>query len=78
MAEEVMEPKLAVITVNLNNGKIMGVEPKNGAVKTEPTQQEMEAVYDAVADFRHIGTAMYTHSSPGCLYWWQGRWIKVC
>ena len=78
MSEEVLLPKKAVITINLNNGKVENVEAINGAVKSEPTSQELENIYNSDAEFRHVGAAMYTHSSPGCLYWWQGRWIKVC
>jgi hypothetical protein len=78
MADE-LAPKLAVITVNVNSGKIVSVEAVNGAAKTDPVpQQEIENIYNGPAELRHIGTAMFTHSSPGCLYWWQGRWIKVC
>jgi hypothetical protein len=77
MADE-LAPKLAIITINLNNGKVVDVEGKNGAVKSEPTPQEIENAYNSGAEFRHVGAAMFTHSSPGCLYWWQGRWIKVC
>jgi len=78
MADE-LAPKLAVITVNVNTGKVVSVEGLNGAVKTDPVpQQEIDDAYNNAVEFRHVGAAMFTHSSPGCLYWWQGRWIKVC
>ena len=27
---------------------------------------------------RHLGTVLFAHSSPGCVYWIGGRPVKVC
>ena len=78
MAEDV-GAKLAVITVNVTTGKVVSVVALNGAVKTDPVpQQEIDDAYDNAVEFRHIGAVAWAHSSPGCVYWWQGHWVKVC
>lgn len=70
--------KLVVITIDVDNGKVLDVEPRNGAVKSDASESEVEQMHRGPNGFRHIGHAHFSHSSPGCVYWWNGRWIKVC
>ena len=76
---DVLTQKLVVITIDIDNGKVISLVGQNGAVVQDPApQQDIETGYNGPAGLKHVGAAVHTHSSPGCLYWWQGHWIKVC
>ena len=76
---DVLTQKLAVITIDVDNGKVVSVVGQNGAVVVDPApEQELEPIYQGAAGLKHVGAVIHTHSSPGCVYWWQGHWIKVC
>jgi len=64
------------ITISAETGKLVKVtdEYENSAKQLTPA--ELQQVYDT-QNPQHIGTILYTHSSPGCVYLIIGGFAKV-
>jgi len=71
--------KAMVITVEIDTGRVAGVQGINGAViNNVPDAKLIEGDHGGTVGFRHCGTAFYSHSSPGCVYWFAGSWRQGC
>jgi hypothetical protein len=70
--------KQAVITVDVETGEVVSVEPKNGAEISGVLPQEIDQAYRSATGLKFVGLVLHIHSSPGCVYWINGIPIKVC
>lgn len=71
--------KAMVITIEIDTGKVAGVQGINGAkINDMPDIKRIEEIHGGTVGFRHSGTAYHSHSSPGCVYWFAGSWREGC
>lgn len=71
--------KAAVITVDVETGRILGVEGINGAQVVEMSPGELQQAYGQTgAGYDCVGWIVHSHSSPGCLRLIGGSLVKVC
>jgi hypothetical protein len=65
------------IKVRTQTGKVDPIVDGNNNAATEMTPEEIEEMYQNGP--QHIGTILYTHSSPGCVvYCSRGKCYRVC
>ena len=70
--------KYMKIKIETETGNIVKIadEKGNKATKVDPT--ELEQISQSQG-FKHVGTILHTHSSPGCVYVHVGGWaFKIC
>ena len=68
-----------VITVHTQNGKVISVVDENGNEATKVEPLELQEIEDNKGGFKHVGTVLHAHSSPGCVYFMIGGWwFKIC
>ncbi len=78
MAEEITG-KLAVITIDLDSGKIVNIEGKNGAEVREMQEGELTCCHgQSGAGYDTVAWIVHSHSSPGCVRLIGGSLVKVC
>jgi hypothetical protein len=66
------------IKIDTDTGQIVDKVDGNNDPPTELTPQEIQHLYQNLAP-QHIGTLLFTHSSPGCAYIViGGRVFRVC
>jgi hypothetical protein len=71
--------KAAVITVDVETGRILGVEGINGAQVVDiPPGELLETYGQTGAGYNCVGWIVHSHSSPGCLRLIGGSLVKVC
>jgi hypothetical protein len=71
--------KQIVITADTETGKILSVKDENGTPATIVGEDEIQKAYESPNGFKYIGTMLFTHSSPGCV--WVvigGRYYRIC
>ena len=68
--------KYMKIKINTETGEVVKIrdENNNKATKVDPT--EMEQISQSQG-FKHVGTILHAHSSPGCIYLIIGGWAWV-
>ena len=67
------------IKVETETGKVVKVVDENGNEATPVDPKEIEKIYQSEDGFKYVGTILYTHSSPGCVYLCLGgTWYKIC
>jgi len=65
------------IKIKTNTGKLDKITDENNNAATEMTPEEITQMYQGGP--QHIGTILFTHSSPGCVvYCSGGRCYKIC
>lgn len=70
--------KYMKITISTETGKLVKVTDENDNQATQLTPAELQQIYDT-QNPQHIGTILYTHSSPGCVIIILGNTpYKVC
>jgi len=79
MTEHEPKSKHMIITVETKTGKTVKIVDENGNDATEVDPKEIEEIYQSRDGFKHIGSILYTHSSPGCVYLCLGgTCYKIC
>ena len=58
--------KYMKITISTETGQLVKVTDENNNPAKELTPAELQKIYKTQAP-KHIGTILYTHSSPGCI-----------
>jgi len=58
--------KYMKIKISTETGEVVKVKDENNNKATELTLAELQQIYDT-QNPQHIGTILYTHSSPGCV-----------
>ncbi|MBI4523644.1 MAG: hypothetical protein HY695_07515 [Deltaproteobacteria bacterium] len=77
MGEELK--KEVVITLEVESGKLVSIEPRNGArITGEVAAEELGKIYGSTQGFKFIGLLLHAESSPGCVYWINGIPIRIC
>jgi len=54
------------ITISTETGQLVKVTDENNNPATQLTPAELQQIYNTQSP-QHIGTILYTHSSPGCV-----------
>ena len=70
--------KYMKIKIETETGNIVKIvdEKGNNATKVDPAQMEQISQSQG---FKHVGTILHAHSSPGCVYFMLGgRAFKIC
>lgn len=71
-----------IVRKNMTTGKILGVTDETGKRNTRiktAKKGEVKLNGHAVTDVSHSDVVLFTHSSPGCAWYWTGtRWIWRC
>jgi hypothetical protein len=66
------------IRVEKATGKAVCVENENGERITDKLPcEQLETLYYSEAGFKFVGLLLYSHQSPGCLYWVNGWPIPI-
>lgn len=66
------------IKIDTETGAVIEKVDENNKPATQLTPAELQQVYNTQSP-KHIGTILYTHSSPGCIYFIQaGTAYKIC
>jgi hypothetical protein len=67
------------IKVRTQNGQVDPIVDDNNNPATEMTPEEVEQLFQSSDGPKYVGTILYTHSSPGCVYIIKkGKVFKVC
>jgi hypothetical protein len=70
--------KYMKITISTETGKIVKIVDEKDNKATELTPTELKQIYKNQKP-EHIGTILYTHSSPGCVISDLGGYaVKIC
>jgi hypothetical protein len=65
------------IKIKTDTGKLDKITDENNNAATEMTPAEITQMYQGGP--QHIGTVLFTHSSPGCVVFCSGgRCYRVC
>ena len=59
--------KYMKITISTETGQLVKVTDENDDAANQLTRAELQQIYKT-KNPQHIGTILYTHSSPGCVY----------
>ncbi len=71
--------KKMIIEVETATGNVVKVEDEKGKKAQKVTQTELQQIYQSKNGFKHVGTILHTHSSPGCVYIIiRGKVFKFC
>ena len=71
--------KAVVITVTIDNGKVVDVQAINGGtINNNPSGADVSNDHGSGNGFQHVASIFLKHSSPGCLYWFGGSWRQGC
>jgi hypothetical protein len=63
--------------VRTQTGEVDPIVDENNNAGTEMTPEEIDQMYQNGP--QHIGTILYTHSSPGCVvYCSRGKCYRIC
>jgi flagellar basal body L-ring protein FlgH len=66
------------ITISTETGQLVKITDENGNPAKQLTPAELQQIYDT-QNPQHIGTILYTHSSPGCvIIHILGSAFKIC
>jgi len=66
------------ITISTETGQLVKITDENGNPAKKLTPAELQQIYDT-QNPQHIGTVLYTHSSPGCVTIVFGGWaFQTC
>ena len=55
------------IELETATGKVVKIVDENGKKAKKVTSTKLQQIYGSKNGFKHIGTILYTHSSPGCI-----------
>ncbi len=73
------QTKYLKLKISTETGEFVKKTDEDGNPATEVTQQEIDQIYQSPEGFKHVGTILHTHSSPGCIYVVIGGWgFKIC
>jgi hypothetical protein len=71
--------KALVITVEIDSGQIAGVQAINGGtINNNPNAADIAIGHGSENGFKHVASIFFSHSSPGCLYYFAGAWRHGC
>jgi hypothetical protein len=71
--------KALVITVEIDSGQIAGVQAINGGtINNNPNAADIAIGHGSANGFKHVASIFFSHSSPGCLYYFAGAWRHGC
>ena len=63
------------IEIDSTTGKVVNVTDEKGKKPKKVDQEKIKKIYDSPNGFRYLGSILYAHSSPGCVYyWWDSTW----
>ena len=66
------------ITLSTETGELVKITDENNNPATQLTLAELQQIYNT-QNPQHIGTILYTHSSPGCIILHLGGYVyKIC
>ena len=66
------------LKIDTQTGKDVKKVDENNTEATEVTQAEIDQIYQGQG-FKHVGTLLHTHASPGCVYYIRGgKAYKIC
>ena len=67
-----------VITISTEDGNVR-VEDEYGNAPTQIPLQELEGISQSQNGLKYLGTVLYSHSSPGCVYYtYAGGVFVIC
>ena len=67
------------IKIKTDTGKVGKITDENNNEATEMTPAEIEQMYQSPDGPQHIGTILFTHSSPRCVvYCSGGKCYRIC
>lgn len=55
------------IKLEMETGRMVEIVDENGKKADPVSQAEIITIYESDIGFKHIGTILHTHSSPGCV-----------
>ena len=71
--------KQMIITLDTETGKVVSVVDDQGNKPTRVAPEELDKIYHSRDGLRYVGTILYAHSSPGCIYIrFGGEGYKIC
>jgi hypothetical protein len=70
--------KAVVITIEVDTGSVVDIQPINGAVISEFNQGDLTNIYKENGWYKTVAWIAHSHSSPGCLRLIGGSLVKVC
>ena len=76
--EEELTQKLAVITIDVDSGKVISIEGRNGAQVSEMAEGELKVIHGQTGAYNTVAWIVRSHSSPGCVRLIGGSLVKVC
>ena len=59
--------KYMKIKLDTATGNVVKVIDENGKKAKKVTEKALRQIYQSKNGFKHLGTILYTHSSPGCI-----------
>ena len=59
--------KYMKIKIETTTGNVVKVVDENGKKAKKVTQTALQQIYQGTNGFKHIGTILHSHSSPGCI-----------
>jgi hypothetical protein len=66
------------VEIDIDNGQVRSVTADNAAGPTNVTQTDLAEKFAATDGMRHLGNVLWSHSSPGCVYWIGGIQVNFC
>jgi hypothetical protein len=67
------------IKVETATGNVVEVVDEKGKKATKLSQKGLQQIYQSKKGFRHVGTILHTHSSPGCVILHiGGTALRIC
>jgi hypothetical protein len=71
--------KYMLIKLETETGNVVEVVDENGKKAKKLTQKAMLQTYQSKNGFKHLGTILYSHSSPGCIIVIiAGKAFRIC
>jgi hypothetical protein len=68
-----------IITVDTATGKVVKIADEKGKKATKVRQKKLVQISKSRNGFRYVGTILYSHSSPGCVYYvYLGSVFAIC
>lgn len=67
--------KYMILKVDVETGDVLPPENENGDPVPMASFEDMQKIYKSERGFKHVGTILHAHSSPGCVYYVIGGWV---
>jgi hypothetical protein len=71
--------KYMKIKLEIETGRVVKIIDENGNKAKKVSQKEVAEIYQSKTGFKHLGTILHTHSSPGCItVIFAGKAFRLC